>query len=215
MRQSVAVLTAEEIEAQLATGHEGTRLEVKGAHPSTDRRFLVKVARAALSMGNLRDGGHVVIGLDDADLAAMGPGLSPEDLASWMEFDSVSERMSEYADPPLKLHIERAELSTGATVAVIEVGEFTLTPHLCARDFEDIMRRGAVYVRTRRMPETAEIASFGEMRELLDLATQKALRAYVETAEQAGVHLTTEPGAGPPPTDDELFDAERERGWDE
>jgi hypothetical protein len=207
------MLSAKEIETALDTGHELRALEVKGPLPATDPRFFAKVTRAALSMGNLRDGGHVVIGIADDDLGAMLPGLSPDDLATWVAFDDVSQRMAEYTDPPLRLHIEEFSLSTGAVVAVIEVGEFVDTPHLCASDYSGVLRRGAVYVRSLKMPQTAEIASSAEMRALLDLATQKALRSYVETAERAGVHL--QGSAGTALSDDELFKRERERGWDE
>ena len=64
-------------------------------------------------------------------------------------------------------------------------------PHLCARAFEQTLRKGALYVRTRRIPETAEVPTQTEMRELLELATEKRLRAYVESAERAGIVLST------------------------
>jgi predicted HTH transcriptional regulator len=207
--------TASEIEAALATGHELRGIEVKSSGPSTSKQLFAKVTRAAISMGNIRDGGVVIVGLDDNDLAAMLPGLNENDLATWMAFDDISQRMAEYADPPLKLHVEKLELSSGAVVAVIEVAEFADLPHVCAREYADILRRGALYVRTRRMPQTAEIGSAAEMRELLDLATQKALRAYVETAQRAGVHLGTQAQRESEPSDDERFEEERRRGWDE
>jgi predicted HTH transcriptional regulator len=204
-------LSVNEIESALATGHELRGIEAKPAGPATSKHLFAKVTRAAISMGNLRDGGVVLVGLEDNDLAAMLPGLDADDLATWMAFDDVSQRMAEFADPPLKLHIEALELSTETVVAVIEVAEFADLPHVCSGDYGDVMRRGALYVRTRKMPQTADLASSAEMRDLLDLATQKALRAYVETAERAGVRIQ----AGEPrPTDDELFEQERKRGWD-
>jgi hypothetical protein len=52
------------------------------------------------------------------------------------------------------------------------------------------------------------------MRDVLDLATVKSLRAYVETAQRAGLTLTVgkeiQAGQG---SDDAQFDAEREEGW--
>lgn len=205
------MLSAKEIESALAAGHELPGIEVKGAGPATEARLFAKVTRTALSMGNRRDGGYIVIGLDDTDLAAMLPGLSEDDLATWNEFDDLSRRMAEYADPPLNFRVEPVVLESGATVAVIEVAEFSQTPHLCARDWDTVLRRGALYVRTQRMPETAEIGSSAEMRELLDLASGKAMRAYIETAGRAGVHLTTQ--LPDQPSDDQRFERERRRGW--
>jgi len=58
------MLTQEEVETALSAGYEGRGFETKGPGLRGDRAFFVKVARAALSMGNLRDGGHVVIGIN-------------------------------------------------------------------------------------------------------------------------------------------------------
>jgi len=53
------------------------------------------MTRAALSMGNLRDGGHVIIGIDDGDPAAMLPGLGADDLASWLAYDDIARKLAE------------------------------------------------------------------------------------------------------------------------
>lgn len=42
-----------------------------------------------LSMANLRDGGHVVIGIDDPNVAVLQPGLQPGQLASWLGYDDL------------------------------------------------------------------------------------------------------------------------------
>src|SRR5713226_5049044 len=118
------MLNAEEIEAALSGGYELRGFEVKGPGPRTDKQLFAKVTRAALSMGNLRDGGHVVIGIDDGDLPAMLPGLDADDLASWLEPDLVARNIAEYADPPLYLRIASVSLSNGVAVAVIQVFEF-------------------------------------------------------------------------------------------
>jgi hypothetical protein len=54
----VPVLSSGEIEQVLSLGHEIRGFELKAPGPSTvDRHLLAKVARAALSLGNLRDAG--------------------------------------------------------------------------------------------------------------------------------------------------------------
>jgi hypothetical protein len=203
------MLSAEEIEAVLKGGHELRGVEVKGPGVGTDGHHFCKVTRACISLGNHSDGGHVIVGLDDKDLQGMQPGLDSEAVATWLDFDTVSARMAEYADPPLRFRLDTRELSTGAVVAVFEVSEFPDLPHICVKDYSGVLRRGALYVRTRKMPETAEIASADEMRELLDLATVKRLRAFVTVAERAGVELVGEPSA------EDRFKAERDRAWND
>ena len=183
------MFTTEELETRLRAGYEGRAIEFKRNGKSEERHFLAKVARAALSMGNLRDGGYVVIGIDDAAPQEMLPGLDDEELASWQAYDDVSARLAVYCDPPLRFEIAQFELASSAEVVVLQVHEFSDIPHLCAREYQDVLRKGALYVRSRRMPETVEVASSVEMREVLDLAAEKRLRAYVETAERADVRL--------------------------
>lgn len=68
------------------------------------------------------------------------------------------------------------------------------------------------------MPETAEVASSAEMREILDLAAEKRLRAYVETAERAGILLVTgEPAVGEETSvrDREQFESQLREVWRE
>jgi hypothetical protein len=201
------VLTAEQIEGALSAGYELQHLELKGPGPRSDSHLFAKVARAALGMGNLRDGGQVVIGIDDKDPAGMRPGLEPEALDSWLAYDHVARKLAEYADPPLRFGITKLVLSSGASVAVLEVFEFADTPHLCARSYEGVLRKSALYVRPRKVPETSEVASLVEMRDVIQLATEKALRSYVATAERAGL------GFASVPTDEARFQEERARGW--
>lgn len=227
MRRRVwSVFDAGEIEAALSLGYEFEGFEIKGPGSRTDSHLFAKVTRAALGMGNRRDGGHVVIGIDDDLSREMLPGLNPEDLASWLSYDDIARKFAEYADPPLSFHVADRQLSSGVTVAVIHVLEFSDTPHLCAKDHSTVLqrqdgttysklvlRKGALYVRPRRVPETSEVASLVEMRDVIGLATAKALRAYIETAERASLALTTAAQEPPPPSDDEKYDAERQRGW--
>jgi hypothetical protein len=188
-------------------GYELRHLELKGPGPRSDTHLFAKVARAALGMGNLRDGGQVVIGIADTDPAAMLPGLQQEDLTSWLSYDDVARKLAEYANPPLRFDVLEMSLSSSASVAVLNVYEFGDMPHLCARGYDPVLRKGALYVRPRKVPETSEVASLVEMREVLELATEQALRAYVSTGERAGVTIS----AGP--SDDDRYEQERSRGW--
>jgi predicted HTH transcriptional regulator len=205
------VLSREEIEAVLVQGYELRGFEMKGPGSRDDTHLLVQVARAALGMGNLRDGGHVIIGIDDGDPAAMLPGLEPEALASWVAYDDIARKLAEYADPPLRFDVAEVELSSGARVAAIQIFEFSDVPHICARDYPRVLRKGALYVRSRRAPETSEVPSSSDMRDLLELATEKALRSYIATLSRAGVALASE--APIPESDDDLYASERHRGW--
>ena len=59
-------------------------------------------------------------------------------------------------------------------------------------------------MRTRRKPETAEIPTQEDMRDLLDLAVEKGVRKFITQAHAAGLSVSGQR----PPTDEELFESE-------
>ena len=94
----------------------------------------------------------------------------------------------------------------GNHVVILRVYEFEDIPILCRRNVQGekgkpLLRDGACYVRSRRKPETAEIPTHEDMRELLELATEKRLRAFLRQARAAGFDIA----GGAQPTDQELF----------
>jgi predicted HTH transcriptional regulator len=211
------VLSVQEVEDVLRVGHETPGFEFKGPGARTDPYFLAKVARAALSLGNRRDGGYIIIGIDDEDPAALRPGLDASQLESWTGYDDVARKLAVYADPALHFDVEGMELSGGTHVAVIRIHEFADVPHLCAKGYEEgkkvVLREGALYVRPRKVPETSEVANSVEMRDVLDLATEKGVRRFVQTASRAGLRLESSGAAPQGPTDEERYEAERSEGW--
>ncbi len=200
------------MESFLALGHELRAFEVKGPGSLRDRGFCAKVARAAMAMGNLRDGGLICIGIDESAIAQMQPGLTDEELASWSDHDEVSTQLSRLSDPALLFTTVPLTLSNGARVVALEVTEFDVVPYICKRDYPHETTAGATYVRPRGMPRSVHVPTSADMRDLVDLATTKGVRDFIRRAGQAGMLALS---ASTAPTDDELFDAERARAWSE
>ena len=111
--------------------------------------------------------------------------------------------MRAYADPGVSFELEVKEYD-GRRYVVLEVEEFSDIPVLCKRSYNDVLRDGACYVRTRRKPETSEIPAQAEMRDLLDLAIEKGMTRYIEQAKRIG--LIVGPLELPRVTDQERFD---------
>lgn len=183
------MVTADEIEQLLALGHEIRSFEVKGPGSLTDKAYCAKIARAAIAMGNLRDGGLICLGIDDTQMAAMQPGLGPPLLAEWSDFDNVSDMLRRYIDPPVAFSLHSLKLSNGADVVVIKVEEFETVPHVCKRTYPGELQDGMTYVRPRGKPESVPVPTSSEMRELLDLAITKGVREFIRRAGAAGVQL--------------------------
>ncbi len=180
----------------LALGHESQGVEFKGAGPRTSKLLRGKVVRAVLGMANRRDGGVVIIGVDEDKAAKtlVHTGLTESEAATW-DYDELADTLSNYADPAVTFNVT-TQMYDGKRFVVITVSEFDDIPILCKKDYPHptdpkvlLTRSGACYVRSRHKPETSEIPTHADMRALLDLASQKRLRWFLSQASGAGLQL--------------------------
>lgn len=202
-------MSEQELAELIAGGHEQHGVEFKPPGLRADAYLFAVVTRAVLGMANRRDGGLVVVGVEElpANGGLRATGLNPDQLASW-NHDDVTAGLNAAADPFVAVDVREVRLGNpGVTLVVLHVQEFEDIPVICRRDYNDrsarpLLRSGAIYVRTRRKPETSEIPSQTEMRELVEIAIQKGVRKFVQHTRAAGLNLMA-PHA---PTDDEAFD---------
>ena len=197
-------MTDEDFAEQLERGRERAWLEFKGPGPISNGNLVAQVVRAMLAMANRRDGGMVILGVEDSRGVINPVGLSDADLVDWTS-DRVADQIARYADPNVTFELE-IKVYNGKRFIVIEVEEFLMIPVLCKRAYGNVLRRGACYVRTLRKPETSEIPTQTEMRELLDLAIDKGVSGYMARARRVGLYV-------PPPevqlSDREFFEQQR------
>jgi predicted HTH transcriptional regulator len=193
-------MTEERFAQLLALGHETPGVEFKGPGSRKSKDMLALVARAILGMANRRDGGMVIIGIAEDNGTLTQDGISNDDLKTWAH-EEVAGALAGYSDPYVDLHTENFEYK-GKVFVVIEVDEFEEIPVLCKKDFPGKLRAGACYVRRRGRVETSEIPTQAEMRELLELASEKRLRSFLRQARGAGLAVQVAP------SDSDLFDVE-------
>jgi predicted HTH transcriptional regulator len=178
-----------DFEELLASGYESRGVEFKPAGPRTDKFLFAKVTRAALGMSNRRDGGTIIIGIESVNNTPKPTGLVVSDLSTW-SYDDVATNFAAYADPSLTFDFEIISYR-GSQYVVLRIHEFEDIPVLCKKDFNKnsdmVLRKGACYVRSRHKPETSEIPTQEDMRDLLDLATDKGVRKFMSRATRAGL----------------------------
>ena len=196
------MLSAEGIKQAVALGREQRSVEFKAPGSRKDRHLCAKVIRAVVGMANLRDGGHVLVGISD-DAAPGIAGLSEADAATWTH-DAFRDSLDQYADPFVECSVVVVEVDQ-KFVCVIEVTEFEEIPVVCRRDYSDVLQEGALYVRARRKPETVSVRSHADMRDVLELATTKGIRRFLGRAVDAGVSLDAQDRSAAQ-YDDELRD---------
>ena len=182
-------MTDEEFAAILAQRRETPETEFKGPGRLSNRQLAAQVVRAVLGMSNRSGGGTVIIGVREHEGMLDPVGLSDDDLSTWI-FDHLADQVAVYADPSVNFELETKEYNRRSYI-VLQVEEFPDIPVVCKADYPNVLRSGACYVRTRRKPETTEIPSQTEMRDLLDLAINKGidrgLRQFLERARLAGL----------------------------
>lgn len=155
-----------------------------GAWSSSNFALRSKTIRAILGMANLRDRGYIVIGVDESSTRSpVFLGLSLEDRQSW-NHDHVASVVANYADPGVDFLISPQKYD-GVDLILITVEEFNDVPVICKQDYGNVLRKGACYVRPRGQVQTVEVPSQTEMRELIDIATAKALAHMLATVEEA------------------------------
>lgn len=194
-------MESHELLALVLHGREERNLEYKRRLSWNDTKVRPRITKSILSMCNIRDGGTIVVGVEQRGEAFQPTGMVRKDLESFTQ-DGVSSHVNEFADPFVEVTISR--VSNGrSNFIVIQVQEFAELPVVCKRDGPAGLRRGAIYTRTRRMNESAEVPSQAEMREILDLAVEKGIRVFQSRLGRAGLEV-----AEPVSVDREKFEAE-------
>lgn len=165
------------------------RRETRGVEYKASQPFpslAEKIAKTAMAMSNLQDGGCIVIGLAERGGGFSPDGMRPDDANTYSQ-DTVQEYVNRFAQPYVDLAVYEVADDERLFI-VIDVRQFQSVPTICARDSAEL-RHGAIYVRSGRKNETAEIRTADEMRDIIEMATEKRLAAFLGTMERAGVSL--------------------------
>lgn len=173
-----------ELGALVVAGREERNLEYKRAAPWTQLRG--QIVRTALGMANIEGGGFVVVGVNQQDQRFEPVGIDPADLATYRS-DEIKARINSFADPFVESRVERVTLD-GKAFVVIQVDEFSEVP-VVARDHGEGIRKGALYVRSLRTIETAEVQNQTDMRAVIDLAVAKGVAKTLRTLARAGISI--------------------------
>ena len=172
-----------DFEQLIKNGREQRGLEYKAGLGWDELK--AKIAKTALGMANLLDGGYIVIGVAERSRGVFElEGVSDAVAASYSE-DDVQAFVNEYAEPHIAMEVHKPQIGSQQFVVIL-VHEFSVVPVICAKDAPDF-RRGAVYIRSTRMRETSEVRTAEEMRAIIELATEKRLAELVGQLQRVGI----------------------------
>lgn len=167
-----------------------------------DSATKTKLTKTILAMSNIRDGGTIIMGVREvANGTFEMAGVSPEHDGQ-LVYDDIADWVASHADPYVRFSMERLDCDRMRFV-VFKVDEFEDMPVLCKKAFNGELKNGALYVRSRRKPETVEVDNSTDMRDILELAVDKRLREFSRR-----LSLVVPTAAQPNQTDDENYDRE-------
>ncbi|MDD5083340.1 MAG: ATP-binding protein [Candidatus Moranbacteria bacterium] len=166
-------------------GSEEVNIEYKDSMDWSLDETRWKIIQAVLAMSNTKDGGYIVIGVEEREKVFYAKGMSEEYFKSF-NHDHLSNVLSEYCDPNIQFRVlsDVAEIDDEKRLfIVIEVSE-SMQPVICKKLAlrskkekafpENIaLRKNAIYIRSKTPIESREIASAHEWREFIERIVEK------------------------------------------
>lgn len=164
-----------ELEQWLEGGEETQSFDVKAAGP-WNVKLLVK---DILAMANVRDGGVILVGVEDKSFSRQG--LTESDRASYV-LDVMRDQLTKYADPHVEVSVSFPTDRNGLVYAAIRVASFREIPVISRIAAEDCGLKGATlyYRNSNRRPESAPVSNSYDMRDIITVAAMRTRQRLAE-----------------------------------
>lgn len=192
----------EKVVAALGLCQESQRIDFKES--AAWETLKAKLVKTALAMGNLRDGGVVIVGVSERNANWEITGITAEHLETY-DVDDMLGYFSSFVSPFVEVDIVQVSYEARNFLA-LQIYEFQELPLVCKRNgappnVEGLLE-GAVYVRPiGGVPQTTRVMNAQQMHDLLELAAEKIARRIQRQARAIGIV---------PQTKDNAFDQELE-----
>ena len=123
-----------------------------------------RITHSALGMGNLRDGGMILVGVAETSGSWRLTGVDPTHLASY-DPDKVAAHINAYASPHIDADVVLVTHRDGLKYLAISIREFRDTPIVCKKNGPDRsgIVEGRVYVRLPAPARTTAITNAHQM----------------------------------------------------
>lgn len=165
-----------EIEKLIERKAESANLDYKGGFKwhKENRDLQFELIRDLMGMANTRDGGTIILGVEDGSYELKGVN---KEIRDSLDQTDIAQMLHRYGSPKARIDVKKATISY-KHVVVINVAEFEDVPIISADSISKnkskdlILRKGAIYIRTSAAT-TEEISSEQDMRDLIGRAMLK------------------------------------------
>lgn len=157
------------------------------------------IIKTVMGMGNLRDGGIIIIGVDETGDDWKLTGIDSRHFKTY-DHDNMIDQIHQYVSPHVNLDIAKVTYQDGKNkerFLAIRVHEFSETPLVCKKNGPagTGISRGAIYVRPPGKPQTTKVTDSIQTHDLVEIAAEKKARKILEQRQR------TDPVPSPMPTD--------------
>ncbi len=127
-------------------------------------------------MSNIRDGGTIVIGVEEKENAFIPVGVPDATLKTY-QIDAMRDQLASFCDPSPEFRVEFPLDSKGRKFVVIKIAPFQELPLLSRAEVQGYLRGNSIYFRnTDKRVQSAPISNSHDLRELIELAARKMLQ---------------------------------------
>lgn len=175
-------MNTHELEELLEGGAETDRVDFKASCKWAVNAF----AKDILALSNVRDGGYIIIGVQEKENSFERKGVDPEHKSTF-NIDAMKDQISPYADPHVNFQVYFPKDQKGLEYVVIKVFQFEEVPVICSKDSSET-KKATIYYRNRdRRAESAPISNSYDLRSVIDEAAVRMMRRM------HGLGLSVEP----------------------
>jgi hypothetical protein len=148
-----------------------------------------QLIRTVMAMGNLRDGGIIVIGASERNENWELNGIEKNHLSTY-DVDDITDTINKYASPPMQVEIVRVKYKNEKEFLAFQIHEFENTPYVCKKNCPtdiNLLHEGEIYIRPYGKPQTKKVTNAQEMHDLLELAAENRARSIIEKSLRIGM----------------------------
>ncbi len=176
------VIPEDEFKKMIEIGYELRRIEFKAPFAWDNEELSLwlreKVIRGILGLANTKDGGDIIIGIEEKDDKAIELVELTEKQIKSFNYDLIKNIVDSYASPSVEFDIVEGKHSVKRFLT-IRVREFDDIPIICRKNGQHkgkILEQGNIYCRSRSGSPATITVTEKELREILELAVDKNMQ---------------------------------------
>lgn len=165
-------MTTQELEQLIEVQTETQNLDFKADMPWSPQ----DMAKDFIAMANVRDGGTIVIGVNEVDESFLGTGVSAVNVKTYST-DIMRDKLGRYMDPLPDFRVFTPLDLQGRKYVVIKISPFKDVPVISKTDIQGKLKGQTIYYRnTNKRVESAPVANSNDLRDIIEAAAVKMMQ---------------------------------------